>query len=268
MRLFHKRFLPIAMAVAVVTAVPPSLFARCGVERWSVKTGTDSDATQVRLTVAPTPTTISDLISLTPPHPIPKAHRVSPTETTVWTVDAILTDYKIEDSPTTGDSDYHLVLRDEDGNTMVAEIPSPDCVDPSSPFASKIRSARQKFDSKLTAAGDFQTANLPVRVVGVGLFDFFHHQRGAAPNVVELHPVLDITFQPTTTSPSEPVPPAGGTGPSGPRWEYRLITSSTTEALLSQANSLGSQGWEMVGVAVDPSRPDRFVGYLKRLKQP
>jgi hypothetical protein len=98
MRLFHKRFLPIAMAVAVVTAVPPSLFARCGVERWSVKTGTDSDATQVRLTVAPTPTTISDLISLTPPHPIPKAHRISPTETTVWTVDAILTDYKIEDA--------------------------------------------------------------------------------------------------------------------------------------------------------------------------
>ena len=81
MRLFHKRFLPIAMAVAVVTMVPPSLFARCGVERWSVKTGTDSDATQVRLTVGPTPTTISDLISLTPPHPIPKARRVSPTET-------------------------------------------------------------------------------------------------------------------------------------------------------------------------------------------
>src|SRR5439155_24932493 len=128
--------------------------------------------------------------------------------------------------------------------------------------------SHQKFYSKRMPAGDFLTANIPVRVVGVGLFDFFHHQRGAAPNVVELHPVLDITFQPTTTSPAEAVPPACRTVPSGPRWKYRLITSSTTEALLSQANSSGSQGWEMVGVAVDPYRPDRFVGYLKRLKQP
>src|SRR5437899_12940110 len=101
MRLFHKRFLPIAMAVAVVTTVPPSLFARCGVERWSVKTGTDSDASHVRPPVAPTPTTSSDLIRLTPPHPIPKTHRVSPPEPTFCTLGPILPDDQTDTSPTT-----------------------------------------------------------------------------------------------------------------------------------------------------------------------
>jgi hypothetical protein len=155
-----RRLLRVAIAVATLTIATP-LFSRCGVERWTVKTGTDSDASQVHLTAAPTPTTISDLISVTPPHPIPKTRRVAPTETTVWTVDALLTDYKIEDSPTSGDSDYHLVLKDEEGNTMVAEIPSPDCVGPGSPFAARIRSARGKFDAKLTAGRQLSNREYP-----------------------------------------------------------------------------------------------------------
>ena len=34
-----------------------------------------------------------------------------------------------------------------------------------------------------------------VRVTGVGFFDFAHGQRGAAPNEIELHPVLEIEFR-------------------------------------------------------------------------
>src|SRR4030095_349319 len=59
---------------------------------------------------------------------------------------------------------------------------------------SLIAAARLKFDSLFTATDTFQTANIPVRVTGVGMFDFPHGQTGAAPNQIELHPVLGITF--------------------------------------------------------------------------
>jgi hypothetical protein len=35
----------------------------------------------------------------------------------------------------------------------------------------------------------------------VGFFDFAHGQHGAAPNVIELHPVLDIVFNPSAPGP-------------------------------------------------------------------
>ena len=174
-------------------ASPVELLAqRCGQERWSVKTGTDADSGRVDLS-SPQNTTIAQLIALSPPRPIPANTRFSPTETTVFVVNATLADYKLEGGAH-GDSDYHLVLQDEQGNTMVAEIPSPGCVGNGSPFASSIASARAKFDSQFTATSSFQSANVPVQVTGVGFFDFAHGQHGAAPNVIELHPILDIVF--------------------------------------------------------------------------
>jgi hypothetical protein len=174
-------------------ATPVELLAqRCGQERWSVKTGTDTDSGRVDLS-SPQNTTIAQLIALSPPRPIPATTRFSPTETTVFVVNATLTDYKLEGGAH-GDSDYHLVLQDGQGNTMVAEIPSPGCVRNGSPFASSIASARAKFDSQFTATSSFQSANVPVQVTGVGFFDFAHGQHGAAPNVIELHPILDIVF--------------------------------------------------------------------------
>ena len=174
--------------------IPTALGQRCGKERWSVKTGTDAGASQIDLT-NPKTATIGDLITLQPPNPLPADSRFAPTENTVFVVDATLTDFKFE-TGSTGDSDYHLVLQDDRGNTMVAEIPSPTCVGASSPFAGQIVSARAKFDAQFTATSSFQTANVPVRVTGVGFFDFFHHQHGVAPNVIELHPVLKIEFNP------------------------------------------------------------------------
>jgi hypothetical protein len=42
----------------------------------------------------------------------------------------------------------------------------------------------------------FQTAvdPTPVRITGVGFFDRAHGATGAAPNVIELHPVLKVEF--------------------------------------------------------------------------
>src|SRR6266849_6639095 len=171
----------------------------CGKERWSVKTGTDSDAGSVNLS-SPQNTTIAQLIALTPPSPLPAANRVAPTEKTVFVVNAALTDYKLEGGAK-GDSDYHLVLDDGQGHTMIAEIPSPGCVGAGSLFAAQIAIARAEFDAHFTATTSFQTANVPVQVTGVGFFDFAHGQHGAAPNIIELHPVLDIAFTSPGTSP-------------------------------------------------------------------
>ena len=185
-------------ACIALIAAPVAVRAQCGAERWAVKTGTDPDAAQVDLGHLQ-PSSIAELISLEAPRPIP-AYRVAPTETTAFVMDARLIAYKFEGG-SRGDQDYHLVLADDNGNTLVGEIPSPDCVGDQSPFAPGIANARAQFDGQLTATTRFQETDLPVRVTGVGFFDFFHNQTGAAPNVIELHPILDIVF--TGADPTE-----------------------------------------------------------------
>src|SRR5438445_12015652 len=177
--------------------------ATCGVERWSVKTGTDPDANLINLSNTTT-TTIASLTALPAPNPVPLNSRVRPTETTVFSITATLSVYKRED-----DSDYHLVISDGNGNTMISEIADPQCVGAGSPLLPGIQNARAEFEARLRATTSFKTANLAVTVTGVGFFDFKHGQTGVAPNAIELHPVLDISF-------SQVPPPsvcASSTGP-------------------------------------------------------
>lgn len=343
-----------ALLVICFACTTPTLGQRCGVERWSVKTGVDSDSSHVDLS-NPQTANIAALIAIQPPSPLPKDNRFGPTEDTVFVVNATLTDYKLE-SGATGDSDYHLVLMDEQGNTMVAEIPSPSCVGAGSRFATQITNARAEFDAQFSATSSFHTANIPVRVTGVGFFDFFHNQHGAAPNVIELHPVLDIQFNPSPTSgdfvlsassavmhvhgggsssvalTASPIGsgslgsvdftvsglPAGvtsriapgGSGkanltltatptvPSGtfpivvratgnatshsqtialntshsPEavevqvWEYKMITATSEQEVVDQANQLGAQEWELVSV-VRVSGSPAWKAFFKRLKK-
>src|SRR5437016_1689977 len=137
----------VLLAVATLTFLLSSstvLFSQCGVERWSVKTGTDPDAGLVNLNSS-TNTTIVNMRAFTAPNPIPANNRVSPAETTVWVINATLTQFKLEN-----DSDYHLVIQDASGNTMITEIPMPSCVGSTSPFLSSIQNARAKFDVQFT----------------------------------------------------------------------------------------------------------------------
>jgi hypothetical protein len=324
----------------------------CGQERWSVKTGTDSDAGSVNLS-SPQSATISQLIGLAPPSPIPPANRFAPTEKTVFVVNATLTDYKLEGGAK-GDSDYHLVLQDDQGHTMIAEIPSPGCVGAGSLFAAQIANARAEFDGHFTATTSFQTANVPVQVTGVGFFDFAHGQHGAAPNIIELHPILDITFTSVDNNPDfslslapstvtliqggsssvtiSTVMTGGGAGtptltvsgtppgissqitPTGPgkatlsltasqavatgsfpltvtgtaggkshsqtaqlnvsqfspgptqQWEYQVITASSENDVITQANTLGAQEWELVSVVKVPGTTNTWRAFFKRPK--
>ncbi len=176
----------------------------CGLERWSVKTGTDTDVGLINLQ-STTPTTIASLAALPMPSNLPSNNRIQPTETTVFQLHDTLTEYKLE-----SDSDYHLILDDGSGNTMIVEIPDPACVGSSSPLLPSIQKARSEFDARYTVTSSFQTANVPVTVTGVGFFDFLHGQTGVAPNGIELHAVLDVQFgnggTPTPTATSVPTP--------------------------------------------------------------
>jgi hypothetical protein len=171
-----------------LTISPLSSTGSCGVERWAVKTGTDADAGLINLQSI-TQTTIASLAALPKPGTLPSNNRIQPTEITVFQLHDTLTIYKLE-----SDSDYHLVLDDGAGHTMITEIPDPACVGSSSPLKADVQTARAAFDARYTPNGSFQTANVPVTVTGVGFFDFLHGQTGVAPNGIELHAVLDIQF--------------------------------------------------------------------------
>jgi hypothetical protein len=201
--------LMIVMLCWAIVSLAVNAFAfRCGKQRWPVKTGTDADIASVDLTQA-VPTTVHDLINIPEPNDRPQSSRVAPTETTVWTVDATLTLWKWENSPTSGDWDYHLVLEDADGHSAVGEIPFPQCVDDASPFKARITAARALFDAQVVPQG--HQVHIPVRVTGIGFFDLHsagHNPTGSAANGIELHPILDLVLNPSggLPPPSQPAP--------------------------------------------------------------
>jgi len=169
-----------------VLAASTEAFGQCGGERWPVKIGTDSDVGTVSL--SPTASTIASLISIARPNKLQDNKR-QPAEKKTYVVSAILKKFALM-----YDSDYHMVIVDSAGRTMIAEIPSPNCVPAGSRFAAGIAHARAQFDAMFNPTEDFQNVSVPVQITGVGFFDYLEGQAGQAPNGIELHAVLDITF--------------------------------------------------------------------------
>ena len=177
-----------SLSLAVVVLLASHLHGQCGVERWSIKTGTDSQAPSINLGTYIS-TTIYNMRSSTAPSSLPANSRISPRETNQYQVNGTLTKYAKE-----GDSDYHLVIQDGAGRTMIVEIPAPNCVGGGSPFGPGISNARRQFDARFTATTSFKSTSTPVTIRGIGFWDFLHGQTGVAPNGIEVHPVLNITF--------------------------------------------------------------------------
>lgn len=154
----------------------------CGVERWSVKTGGDPDAGKVNLTS--TTVSIATLVGYARPSTLPDNNRVSPVELTSYRLrNVTMTGYKAET-----DSDIHVVVSDGT-RSMIVEIPNLGCVSSSSPFYSRISSARSAFLANHSPTSTFKTTNETVTFIGVGFWDFNHGQTGVAANAIELHPV-------------------------------------------------------------------------------
>lgn len=157
--------------------------AACGTEAWSVKTLSDPAAQLVDL--RPRLTTVTALRTLRAPGNI--GTRMPGAEMRTWRVRVRLLWQKLED-----DSDVHLVVADpRTGQTMIAELPSPDCVGAAGAPASAMAAARSALARACGAATtSFTPLSGTATLDGVAFFDFPHGQRGAAPNEVELHPVL------------------------------------------------------------------------------
>ena len=163
----------------------------CGVERWSIKTGSDSAVGQVNMT--PQDTTIVSLRGIPVPAGFTSSsprftYAGSPEIQNFRLTNVTLQQYKLEN-----DSDYHLVILDGAGNSMITEIPYPGCLTGSS-WTTQITNSRNAFDAKYAVTTSFQTANDTVTITGVGFFDILHGQTGVAPNGIELHSVLSICW--------------------------------------------------------------------------
>jgi hypothetical protein len=175
----------------------------CGTERRVVKQGADSTFDLVDLD-NPIQTSISQMNSWAyPPASKRKNTRINIHEKKVYRIRATLTEYKRESN----DSDYHLVLEDENGNTLIGEIISPTCIESHSPIFNTVVNVRQAFDNRFSGAkkptSSPKTANEhDVTITGIGFFDFRHHQIGLARNAIEIHPILEIVFATAAPGPS------------------------------------------------------------------
>jgi hypothetical protein len=159
------------------------LASGCGVERWPVKTGTDADRYKVSTTVVST--TLSYLRSRPKPSSYPSNHRIKPYELHTYQVKTYVTQYKLE-----ADSDIHLILKDSAGRKMIAEIPKPTCVGTTSRWRSGITSARTTWTTHYKTTTSWHYIHRSVTIRGLAFFDVPHGQTGAAPNYIELHPVI------------------------------------------------------------------------------
>jgi hypothetical protein len=210
-----NEYLATAKKATLQTAAGAEALRAAVHQRWSVKTGADPDAGNL-VGQAPTPTTIASLRALAVPAVLPRDGRSEGAEETVWELNATLTGYKHE-----SDGDYHLVIADDQRNTMIAEIPDPAALAPGSFFAAQITAVRQAFDEQFglheaapAAATEFAAAAMAPALVavaesvtlrGLGFFDFAHGQDGVAPNAIELHPVISIEFH-GAAAPAAPPP--------------------------------------------------------------
>lgn len=138
----------------------------CGRELWEMKVLRDP-AAAAALLPAPAPADIGALIAL--PTKAPRR---------AYIVEGTVTVIKRE-----ADSDYHVVIEDDAGNTMIVEFPHPGCSKGSLAYAAIVRAR---------ARAALLHVGMRVRVTGMLFFDKIHGQTGVAPNGVELHPVFNV----------------------------------------------------------------------------
>lgn len=219
----------ILFAVAVCFLLPIAAFGQqCGgVERWAVKVASDSQANLIDV-VNPVPITLHDLVAIPRPAIPSDEDTRAAQERTVYVVSGRLVRFKLE-SGRTGDSDFHLVITDDTlqytpggnsstpaGHSFVAEIVDPDCVSgrhgnvpTPSRFQTELQAVyagfRQRFPN--ISGGWNEAGGIPVTITGIGFFDRPHGQTGRSPNGIEIHPILNISFDGSGAQPPPPVSP-------------------------------------------------------------
>jgi hypothetical protein len=188
------------------TIPPPSTAAgatcgtHCGTERWHVKTMSDPQAARVDRTIRTT--TVDELIHASVPVPpsgsLAKADniRFAPWELRAVQIRATVVGWKTEN-----DNDYHIVVADMRNakETMIVEPPSSSCSSAcSSGYGAFFQGARDAFvhcmGTPSTQFTYINTKTVVADITGVPYFDPIHGQTGVAPNGIEIHPVINVSF--------------------------------------------------------------------------
>jgi hypothetical protein len=187
--------------------------AKCGgTERWAIKVLTDTGAAHVNYT--PILTTIDSLVHITTPTPGTSEPRVAGLEYQAYTVNCTITALRTE-----SDYDYHLVISDGT-NTMISEVPDPTCsVAATSAHVNEFLAARNWVSTNIGTVTNTSLNIKNVVVTGVTFLDPPHGQSGAAPNYLELHPILNIYFA-----------DAGINTPENPKFSVDVFPTSFSES--------------------------------------
>jgi hypothetical protein len=177
------------LTIAVAPAQASRVAVTCGTWRWPVKTGADADRHTVSRRVRDT--TIRHLRSLAAPSSFAghQNRRFRGAERHTWQLSTVLTQYREED-----DGDIHLVIKNSSGKRMIAEIPLGRCVSSRSLWKRQIASARTDFTRHLHVATSWHYVHRKITLRGLGFFDEIHDVTGQAPNGIELHPVIRVSF--------------------------------------------------------------------------
>jgi hypothetical protein len=167
--------------------VPALASVSCPVERGPVKEGADADRNRVGSDLA---ATIAQLRARPKPSSYPTNSRVTTSEFHIWSITGYITQYKQE-----SDGDIHLVVKDSAGRSLIAEMPYSGCVPTSSRWRTQIASARTSFAHAYSVQTSWHYIHRLVDLHGVGYMDPPHDQTGAAPNGLELHPVIYLRLR-------------------------------------------------------------------------
>jgi Secretion system C-terminal sorting domain len=175
----------------------------CGVERWSIKTLTDSDTSSINFGSV-IPSTIQYQRSKPAPLTLPNTRLQD--EDTLYSLDCIMYKYKLE-----ADNDIHIVICavNDASQTMVAEIVNADCpgIINTSRY-SALKNLRTWFDSTYHPTTSFTNTNIHIKLTGIGFYDFLHGQTGIPPNGREIHPILSFSLVTGINSGTNEIPSA------------------------------------------------------------
>lgn len=161
----------------------------CGIERWSVKTLSDKDATSVDVSSVVS-TTIKALNDVAPRCSSLPSIRTYPEEFKTFEVTGKILVVRSED-----DRDYHIALQDlsDPSVTIVTEIADPSCEGSvTSPFRQLLGQARNAFNAIIGGRSFSAMVGETLKVRGVGFYDFNHGQTGRSLSCIEIHPVISV----------------------------------------------------------------------------
>lgn len=93
------------------------------------------------------------------------------------------------------DLDYKLIIADpaHPDVTLIAVAVEWPCAT-NSKYFEQLKTVRRAVVQKFGEIARAEEPNVPVTVTGVGFFNPVHGIEGAAPNGIELHPIIAISF--------------------------------------------------------------------------